>query len=221
MKLPRYPAAVVFDMDGLIFDTEILYRESVFAAAAEGGHEFTEEIHQRMLGCPWSVIRGQLLDHYGEDFPIETFRESWHSQFRAMAEERLALKTGVIELLDELDRLNIPRAIATSSFRDNAEHHLDKHGIRHRFDYIVTQGDYAAGKPAPDPYLKAAELLKIEPAQCLALEDSHNGIRSASSAGMMAVMVPDLLSPNDEMHRLCAAIADDLHHVRSLVLAAQ
>src|SRR3954464_6738380 len=88
-----------------------------------------------------------------------------------------------------------------------------------RFDAIVGRGDYKAGKPAPDPFLKAAELLRVEPHRCLALEDSHNGIRSASSAGIMTIMVPDLLEPTDDIRGLCRRIAVDLHEVCRLITA--
>lgn len=85
---------------------------------------------------------------------------------------------------------------------------------------IVGHGDYEAGKPAPDPFLIVAQRLGIEPRQCLALEDSHNGVRSAAAAGMMTVMVPDLLEATDEIRGLCTLVADELHEVRSLILAA-
>jgi beta-phosphoglucomutase-like phosphatase (HAD superfamily) len=81
----------------------------------------------------------------------------------------------------------------------------------------VAHGDYANGKPAPDPFLKAAERLGVAPALCLALEDSHNGVRAASAAGMMTVMVPDLIAPTDEIQRLCTRVVADLHEVRRLV----
>jgi beta-phosphoglucomutase-like phosphatase (HAD superfamily) len=82
---------------------------------------------------------------------------------------------------------------------------------------VVAHGDYASGKPAPDPYLKAAERLGVAPALCLALEDSHSGVRSASAAGMMAVMVPDLIPPTDEIQGLCTRVVADLHDVRRML----
>jgi HAD superfamily hydrolase (TIGR01509 family) len=125
----------------------------------------------------------------------------------------------VLELLDTLDQLRLPRAVATSSSRQTAERHLIASNLSNRFDAIVGRGDYTAGKPAPDPFLKAAELLGVEPRQCLALEDSYNGIRSASSAGMMTVMVPDLLEPTDDIRVLCTLVAADLHEVSRLLTA--
>jgi beta-phosphoglucomutase-like phosphatase (HAD superfamily) len=84
---------------------------------------------------------------------------------------------------------------------------------------VVAQGDYARGKPHPDPYIEAARRLGVAPELCLALEDSHNGVRAASSAGMMTIMVPDLLDPTEEMRTLCVRIAQDLHEVRDLLIA--
>ena len=91
------------------------------------------------------------------------------------------------------------------------------HDMVDRFHAIVARGDYTRGKPNPDPFLTAAQRLGVAPADCLALEDSYNGIRAASAAGMMTVMVPDLLDPTEEMQGLCLRIARDLHEVRELL----
>ena len=218
MQLPRVPAAVVFDMDGLLLDTERLYQEALHIAAAEAGHEVMPDFFNRTLGLPWPECRVLLLSHFGETFAVDDF-QAWIRHFWVIAETRLTLKPGVLELLDTLDQFGVPRAIATSSSRQTVERHLIASNLAGRFDVIVGRGDYKAGKPAPDPFLKAAELLGVEPHHCLALEDSHNGIRSASSAGMMTVMVPDLLEPTDEIRGLCMRIAVDLHEVGRLVSA--
>jgi beta-phosphoglucomutase-like phosphatase (HAD superfamily) len=98
--------------------------------------------------------------------------------------------------------------------------HLAAHGLTDRFHAVVGHGDYLASKPAPDPFLTAAQRLGVAPALCLALEDSHNGVRSASAAGMMTFMVPDLLGPTPEIEALCTGIVGDLHAVRALLQAA-
>jgi HAD superfamily hydrolase (TIGR01509 family) len=220
MKLPRRPTAIIFDMDGLLFDTEKLYQEAILAAATEVGCELTTASFLRMVGTPWHVTRSRLIDENGATFPIEELRAAWIRHFDAIVSTRLSLKPGVAELLDTLDELRLPRAIATSSSHKTAQHHLAAHDLVERFHEIVAHGDYATGKPAPDPYLEAAERLGVEPLFCLALEDSHNGVRSASSAGMMTIMVPDLLQPTDEIRGLCTFVLDDLYAVRRLVLAA-
>ena len=220
MKLPRTPAAVVFDMDGLLFDTEVLYQEAIQLAAAEGGHEVAIDVFNRTVGLPWAQSRALLLSHFGEAFPVDQFQETWVRHFWMIAETRLALKLGALELLDTLDQFRLPRAIATSSSRRTVERHLTAYNLMGRFAEIVGHGDYERGKPAPDPFLKAAKRLGVEPYLCLALEDSHNGVRAASSAGMMTIMVPDLLEPTDEIRGLCTFVARDLHGVRRAVLAA-
>ncbi|MGK7870097.1 HAD family hydrolase [Falsiroseomonas sp. E2-1-a20] len=215
--LPRRPAALVFDMDGLIFDTETLYREAIFAAAAEAGRAMTPALFLSLIGNPWPRNRALLLAAFGEAFAVEAFRDEWVRYFEALALHRQFLKPGVVALLDRLDALGLPRAIATSSAHATAAHHLAAHGLAGRFHHIVAQGDYARGKPAPDPYLLAAARLGVAPALCLALEDSHNGVRSAAAAGMMTVMVPDLLEATDEISALCVGIAPDLHAVARLL----
>jgi len=220
MQLPRAPAAIIFDMDGLLFDTETLYQEAILLAAAEGGHEIAVDVFNRTVGLPWAESRALLLSHFGEAFRVDEFQATWVRHFWVIAETRLALKPGALELLDTLDQFRLPRAIATSSSRRTVERHLTAHNLMGRFEEIVGHGDYEKGKPAPDPFLKAAERLGVEPRLCLALEDSHNGIRSASSAGMMTIMVPDLLEPTDEIRALCIFVARDLHDVRRLILSS-
>ena len=193
MTLPRMPAAIALDMDGLLFDTETLYLEAAITAATELGHDASTEIILRTTGGPWPQTRQLLLEHYGEAFPVDDFVTVWLRHFGVLAEDRLALKPGVVELLDLLDALGLPKAIATSSSHRTVTHHLAAHALTGRFDAIVGAGDYAHGKPAPDPFLTAAARLGVAPGRCLALEDSHNGVRSAASAGMMTIMVPDLL----------------------------
>jgi len=218
MKLPYRPSAVIFDMDGLLFDTEALWQEALLSAAGEGGHEITEELFRKSIGVRRSQCGALFTSHFGGDFLFEDFHAQWRRHFWRIADDKLTVKPGVSDLLEFLDRFGLPRAIATSSSRATVEHHLTSHNLMDRFDEIVCRGDYENGKPAPDPFLKAAERLGVEPRLCLALEDSHVGVRSASAAGMMTVMVPDLLEPTEDIRTLCVAVARTLHEVRDLVL---
>jgi HAD superfamily hydrolase (TIGR01509 family) len=217
MTLPRKPAAVVFDMDGLIFDSEALYQEAMVAVAAEAGVAMTTGLFLHMVGRPWVANRHFLMHHFGPEFAVDSFGAAWSAQFHRMAPTRLALKTGVLDVLDILDAMRLPRAIATSSMRNNVHQHLAAFDLGRRFDAIVAHGDTLRGKPDPDPYLLAAERLGVEPGLCVALEDSHNGVRSAASAGMMTIMVPDLLPPTDEIRGLCVCVAPDLTWVGRLL----
>lgn len=219
MPLPHRPSAVIFDMDGLLFDTEALWQEGLLAAAAEAGREIPAEVYDQSIGVRRSQCGPMFRAHFGDDFRFEDFHAEWRRHFWLVAENRPAMKPGVPELLDLLDQLRLPRAIATSSSRPTVERHLTAHGLTDRFDAIVCRGDYENGKPAPDPFLKAAERLGALPHLCLALEDSHIGVRSAAAAGMMTVMVPDLLEPTPELRALGILVAGDLHQVRDLILA--
>lgn len=218
--LPHMPAAVIFDMDGLIFDTETLYQEAFLVAATVGGHDLPTAVIQRTIGVPWVQSRLLLLEEMGPDFPVDKYFTQVIGHFELLAATQLRLKPGVVELLDLLDQLDIPRCIATSSAHSTVQSHLSAHGLVDRFPAVVGHGDYAASKPAPDPFLTAAKRLGVDPALCLALEDSYNGIRSASAAGMMTLMVPDLLGPTREIRSLCTGIVSDLHAVRDLILTA-
>jgi len=219
MTLPRPVAAVVFDMDGLLFDTEKLYGQAILTAARELGVEMTTEVFLTFIGTPWAHNRRQMLAAYGDAYPAEELRVTWMEHFEVLLDDGLELKPGVVELLDLLDELGLPRAIATSSSYGTVEHHLGAHGLRDRFHHVVASGDYTNSKPAPDPFLRAAERLGIDPRHCLALEDSLNGVRSASSAGMMTVMVPDLIQPTAEIRGLCAGVVASLLDVPALVRA--
>ena len=221
MILPRPVQAVVFDMDGLIFDTEVLYREAHLAVADEAGHGMTIEFFLTMIGTTEETARVRYREHYGEAFDYENFAATVSKRFHQMAEKDLQLKTGVIELLDALDAAGIPKAVATSSNRETVQRHLSRHALVERFQAIAAREDYARGKPSPDPFLKAAEKLGVAPASCVALEDSHNGVRAASSAGMMTVMVPDLLEATEEMKKLCVYIAKDLHEASAIIFEAK
>jgi HAD superfamily hydrolase (TIGR01509 family) len=220
MTLPRIPQAVVFDMDGLLFDTEAIYREAMIATALRLGFEMPEHVFLAMVGLPPDASRAHLRSHYGSDFDVEAFWLESAGDFHKLSTGRRFLKAGVVELLGLLDLKGLRCAIATSSRHLDVQRNLTAHDLHGRFHHVVAQGDYARGKPNPDPFLKAAEMLSIAPEDCLALEDSFNGVRSAAAAGMMTVMVPDLIQPTDEIRKLCLRVACDLHEVRELLLAA-
>lgn len=219
--LPRRVDAVVFDMDGILFDTERLYEKAAIAAATELGHEMTTEFFRSTIGSPWTVIRAQLLDFYGPTFDPDALRTTAMRLFDEWVGTELSLKPGVLELLDLLDELKLPRAIATTSAQSTVQRHLSAHDLTGRFHQVVAHDDCVRHKPAPDPFLLAAERLRVEPAYCLALEDSHHGVQSAAAAGMMTVMVPDLLPPSDEIHALCTHVLEDLHQVRPLFVTGR
>jgi len=217
MGFPRPVGAVVFDMDGLLVDTEQVVYAAMRAAAEGLGTEMPFDLFKRLVGLPGHASDLIVLEHFGPGFDLAEWRDRVSGHFVEIAGAGVALKAGVVELLDALDHLDLPRAIATSSTRGAVEHSLGPHGLLQRFGAVISRELQTRHKPDPEPFLLAAQALGVYPAACVALEDSHNGVRAAAAAGMMTVMVPDLLDPTDEMRDLALHIVQDLHEVRAML----
>jgi HAD superfamily hydrolase (TIGR01509 family) len=210
---------VVFDMDGLLVDTETVVFRAMQRAAGAGG-QMPFETFKRMFGLQHAASDRIVREHFGDGFDLEAWNAAVSAHFREELAAGIALKAGVLEILDHLDALGLPRAIATSSSLESVHASLGPHSLIDRFHALITRDVQTMGKPHPEPFLKAAEALDVDPAACLALEDSHNGVRAACAAGMMTVMVPDMLDPTEEMRTLCVRIASDLHEVRAMLGAS-
>lgn len=213
--------AVVFDMDGLLIDSERLAMESLVSAGVELGYDMPIEFCRAMIGIPADKCRELAVAAHGPDFPLEEYFQLHDEHLRQLVDDgRLTTKPGASALLDELERQGIPKAIATSSSRDRADHHLELAGLAERFDAVITRQDVVNGKPDPEPYLKAAATLGHELNHTLALEDSTNGLRAAHAAGLRCILIPDLVQPTEESRRLAHRLYPDLHHVVDYVVAA-
>lgn len=220
MTFPRGVQAVVFDMDGLLLDTETVYQAAMIEAGGAYGIDFTAATYQTMVGKTNPECAVLLRDLHGPDFPVEAYFKRVWSDVELLLEAEVRLKTGVMEILDYLDALGVPRAIATSNSREAVERYLGRFDLVKRFHAVVANADVTRHKPHPDPYLEAARRLNVHPTLCVALEDSHPGVRAAHAAGMMTIMVPDILDPTEEMHDKCVHIAHSLHAVLDLLKAA-
>lgn len=221
MRFPRPVAGVVFDMDGLLIDTETLWRDVQLAEAGAQGLDLPLIVITSMIGLPWPKSRLLLQAHFGPDFDVEAYIEAVSRRHAANCRAGVAVKAGVGELLDLLDMLGLPRAIATSSERQVVVDRLGPNGLLARFHAVVGNEDCANHKPHPEPYLNAARAMGVDPTLCLALEDSYNGVRSAHAAGMMTVMVPDLLPATAEISDLCVSVAETLHQVREALATSR
>jgi HAD superfamily hydrolase (TIGR01509 family) len=217
MILPRRLSAVILDMDGTLHDTEAVYHAALKQAVAAVGFAVTDAFCHSLIGIPARECDAMLRAHLGPDFPFADY-DRHYSQNRDQAlSAGVPLKTGAAELLDALAQRGLKMAVATSASRHAAALHLGRSGLGARLRVVVTRDDVARGKPYPDLFLRAAELLDVPPDECLAVEDSLIGVRAAHAAGMMPVMVPDLLQPTDEIRAMCVLIASDLHEVRAVV----
>ena len=220
--LPIAPfRAAIFDMDGTILDTESVFKTIVFEVCTELGFEMSDSVHLGMVGSSHERSNELLVEAYGVTFPYAMFNDRCRILMHDRMHAEVPVKPGARELIAELRDRNIPIAIATSSRRAHAWTHLGTAGLLDLFDTIVTRDDVTNPKPHPEPYLLAASRLGIDPEHCLALEDSHTGVRAAHAAGMQTVMVPDLVHPSEEIRALGIAIHDTLEHVRRAAFPTQ
>ncbi len=210
--------AVIFDMDGLILDTEKLLVKYWCQAANEAGFPMQREhaLNIRSLARKFAIP--YLQGEFGEGFDYVKIRtRRMELMTEALLRDGLELKKGIKELLTFLKEQNIPAAVATATDYERAKDYLVKTGIFDCFDRIVCATMVENGKPKPDIYLYAASQLGFAPEECMALEDSPNGVRSASSAGCITVMVPDLTQPDEELEKLIFAKADSLLDVPDII----
>ncbi len=207
---------VVFDMDGVLFDTEKLCMDSWVAIAEDHGITGVEEVFPLCIGLNDNDTHALILDRMGEDFPYDEFKKEASAWFHNFVEEKgLPIKKGVPEILAYLKENGWSVGLASSSRYQSVISHLERTGIRDYFSVIITGDMVEHSKPQPDIYLKACEELGVVPKECFAIEDSPNGIRAAHWAGMKPIMVPDMIAPNDEMKSITKWIFEDLAQVQS------
>jgi HAD superfamily hydrolase (TIGR01509 family) len=211
--IPRPPSAVVCDMDGLLVDSERMERRVWRASAVDHGVELSDERFATFVGHPADECERMLTGYYGAAFDVAAFRATCHRRMRALVEAQgVPLRPGAAEWLRFVAGRGIPIGLATSSGPALVRERLGE--LLPAFGAVVTRADVARGKPHPDLYLEAAARLRVPPADCLAVEDSPTGARSALAAGMQVVVVPDLVPPPPEVTAHLAGVYDSLDAVR-------
>src|SRR5262245_26172730 len=218
-------AAVILDMDGLMLDTEAIYKRAWQNAAFQCGYTLDDGFYFTLIGQPNPACEAALMERYGEGFPLTEFRACWSDLWRTEVESSgIPMKPGLIELLSFLSEVQIPTAIATSSDRDYANFSLRAAGLGGRFNQIVTGDQVAHGKPAPDIYIESARRLSARPEHCVAIEDSDAGVLAANAAGMITLMVPDLKAPSaaarSAAFRVLASLLDAKTQIETLLRCA-
>ena len=203
--------AVIFDMDGLMFDTEKLLTRFWREAAKEFGFDMTMEHVLSIRSCAAPIAAPRLQGIFGSQFDYQKVRHRRIELMNAFIEENgIEIKKGLVELLDYLKANGYKIAVATATDKARAYMYMEKAGVDGYFDHFVCNAMVEHGKPAPDIYIRACEVLGLPSKECIALEDSPNGIRSAYDAGCLPVMVPDLSQPDEETAKLLYAKIDSL-----------
>lgn len=206
--------SVIFDMDGLLLDTEKLLVRFWQEAARESGFDMTREIALNIRSMHRSFAIPYLKSVLGDDFDYLKIRSRRMELMNEHLEKHgLELKKGAKTFLTYLNENKIPAAVATATDYERAEKYLKETGIFGYFDKIICATMVKVGKPKPDIYIYAASELGLEPSECAALEDSPNGVKSAAAAGCKTIMVPDLTEPDEELSRIIAAKAGSLDEV--------
>lgn len=214
IRLPRQPRAVVFDLDGTLIDSEALVLEAYVAATTRFGLPFTHEQFYTLVGQHRAATEAKLQTYFGPDFHLPDFFDAVTAH---IGDRAAPLKPGVVEVMQALERTGLPYALATSSGRPWVEKHFVAHDLSGRFQAVVTRMDVDNGKPHPEPYLKAAAALGLPPAHVLAIEDSPTGLASAHAAGLMTVLIPDLIQPDEATRAKADVVAGSLLDVLALL----
>lgn len=206
--------AVLFDMDGLILDSERVYDRAMAMAGNSLGYVLDENFLKKTRGVNAGLFAQIIHGEFGEDFPLEKFRGRYKEIiWEIFQKEGLGIKPGFKELHQYLTKKKLKYCLATSTNRQMTEKLLHIAGIRDIFYSIICGDEVKLGKPHPEIYQKAAAALGIMPAGCLVLEDSVNGIKAGHEAGCRVVMVPDLTEPSGEIEMLCECVCRDLFGV--------
>jgi len=210
--------AAIFDMDGLLLDTERVCQQAFRDTCEFLSLPFFEEVYLSIIGCNAVGIEKILSAGYGHLISYETLRKEWMSRYNPIVKTQpIPVKEGVIELLTWLKFNKIPMAVATSTHYELATTKLKFAGLYDYFEHLSTGCEVQQGKPHPEIFLLAAKRLNVDPESCLAFEDSNNGVRSAVAAQMQVFQIPDLVAPCTEVlafdHIVKSSMSEVLQHL--------
>ena len=210
---------VIFDMDGLMFDTESLIIDCKKRAGDKFGYNITRDIVIQTVGLNYEKTKNLMMEAFGKNFDFdEIYKVSMQYMNEYIIKYGMPYKKGLLELVDFLEEIKILKAVATSSEKKRAQFCLQKAGIDKRFNAIVCGDMIENGKPAPDIFLKASDICNVSPEKCIVLEDSPYGIMAAYRANMLPIMIPDLLQPNNEIEKLLYAKCDSLLDIIDILI---
>ena len=209
---------VVFDMDGLMFDTERLTYEIINQTMTQQGFDYSLDFYKQTVAKRSVDVVAMYKEKFGEDFDYQAMKvKNMEIFWSYTAEKGVPLKKGLFQLLDFLKENNIKIALATSTTRKSATEILKRAKVIDYFDVLLCADSVIKGKPDPEVFAKACAELGLKPEECMGLEDSFNGIISSSEAGLVTVMIPDLIPPTKEIKSRCYKICNDLTEIYELL----
>ena len=209
--------AVIFDMDGVIFDTERLALKVWMRTAEELGIPDIELLYPSCIGTNYARTQEILYDRYGSSFPQKEFTDRVRKYFKEATYGGLPVKPGAEELLSQLKVQHTPTALASSTASEIVRQELEDADLIGYFDALICGDMVRHSKPDPEIFLKAGEAVNAEPSGCLVIEDSFNGVRACKASGLYTVMVPDIIRPDDEMRELADVILPSLKEVQDFL----
>lgn len=217
--LPDFEA-IIFDMDGLVLDTESTYQIAWQQAAIAMGYQFSDEFCLSMTGLHSEAVTQGLLEYCGADFDLKQFAEFSGNYWRSYVQQYgIKQKPGLDLLLEVIKKHHIPFCLATNSAEINARECLEWAGLENTFKLIVSRDHVKHGKPEPDIFFKAAESLQCPISNCLVLEDSITGIKAARKAGAYSFLIPSQKQVSTELFELCDAVFNNLAEVAEIICA--
>ena len=202
---------VIFDMDGLMFDTERATYRAYMEKAAEWGYEPTKEQYLQFLGLNAQAIQAKYYDFFDKDIDApELYRQVGERKVEILRTEGMPIKKGLFEILDVLDKKGIRKAVASGCEFEGIERNLADAGLTGRFDLLMTTEWVERGKPYPDVFLAICEKLNVVTSEALVLEDAQSGVRAALAAGIRVINVPDMLPIPEDLAAQCVSVKESL-----------
>ena len=209
---------VIFDMDGLMIDSERVTYEGYVIECGKLGLSMDREFYKTLLGRPLPAVFQMFYDRYGRSFPMEQVLSNVHAYMEKLfITEGVPVKEGLRDLLKYLKEQGCKTVVATSSNRDRVDHILELTGLSEYFDDSICGNEVEKGKPNPDIFLKACQKVNLSPSEALVLEDSEMGIQAAFSAGIPVICVPDMKYPEAPYAEKAARIVDSLTEVQKII----